>query len=293
VFVTDELRSAVKEAEEFRLKSRYNDLICLKNTRGGVQASTVSAALSNIRPFLGSDDSGFYIDFFEKHSRDGICVLPKGHEDKCSVSYAKYFSDRFANKVKDCDTTPGDDDILFKNRARRYFPIQVTKKHYTVLNGKHKWKSQNIKLRAAIPVENGGTTFTVATAHFDFAAILTLQKGIEHKFPASTEALLRKRSVEIVSEFAELGVFITDKNGYLCDAVLGSTIEPDWYSIDDKANPNQIQFGHVFPLKSDQFMTRGMNVIPITRRGNLIQSDNPLNQVHEFIREAYEHTRPR
>ena len=40
-------------------------------------------------------------------------------------------------------------------------------------------------------------------------------------------------------------------------------------------------------------MTRGGNVLPITRRGNLIQSDTPLSKVNEFIKDAAAHTSPR
>jgi hypothetical protein len=220
-------------------------------------------------------------------------VLPKGHTGKCYSSYGTFFSKRFENKIKDCETTPGDDDILFKNRARRYFPVQVTKNQYTVLNGLHKWKARNLKLKAAIPVENGGTMFTVATAHFDLAAILMLQKGIEHNLPGDIESSLRARAAQLVADFAGMGIYITDKAGNLCDAVLGYTLEPEWYSIEDRTDPNQIQFGHVKPLSADKFMTRGLNVVPITRRGNLIQSDTHLDQVHLYIKDAYEHTRPR
>lgn len=293
MFVTDDLRAAVNDAEAFFNESNYRHTICLKETRGGVKDSTFLEALARISKYITSEDSEFYLDFFQKHSRQGLCVMPKSHSGRCFSSYGSFFSKRFENKIKDCDKTPGDDDILFKNRAGRYFPVQVTKSQYTVLNGLHKWKASNVKLKAAIPAENGGTMFTVATAHYDFAAILMLQKGIEHKLPVDVELALTKRAGEVVAEYAKQGIYITDKNGNLCDAVLGYTLEPEWYSIDDRTDPNQIQFGHVYPLCPNKFMTRGMNVIPITRRGNLIQSDTELNKVHQYIKDAYEHTSPR
>ena len=185
-----------------------------------------------------------------------------------------------------------DDDILFKNRARRTYPVQVTKDQYTKLNAKYKWKGK-VLLKAGIPVENGGTNFTIATAHFDFAAVLMLQKGIRHNLPKDIEDSLVARSKEIVEELAEQKIYIIGKEGYLCDPVLGLTLEPEWYRIDDKRDPNQIQFGHIYPLRPDKYMTRGLNVLPITRRGNLIQSDTPLSEVHSFIKDAAEHTCPR
>ena len=120
-----------------------------------------------------------------------------------------------------------------------------------------------------------------------------LQKDIEHKLPEDIEEKLILRSPEIVKEFEEQNIYIVDKDGYLCDPVLGLTIEKKWYNIDDKRDPNQIQFGHVNPLQSDKYMTRGGNVLPITRRGNLIQSDTPLSKVNEFIKHAAAHTSPR
>ena len=120
-----------------------------------------------------------------------------------------------------------------------------------------------------------------------------LQKDIEHKLPEDIEEKLILRSPEIVKEFEEQNIYIVDKDGHLCDPVLGLTIEKKWYNIDDKRDPNQIQFGHVNPLQSDKYMTRGGNVLPITRRGNLIQSDTPLSKVNEFIKHAAAHTSPR
>jgi hypothetical protein len=291
MFVTEELRSAVADAEKFKQESDYESLMCLKKTKGGVGFNTFTSALSRCSEYISEEDKKFYQDFFNKYSAP-LCVLPKGHSGKCTCSYGKFFSERFANKIKDCDTTPGDDDILYKNRARRYFPIQVTKNQYTVLNAKYKWKG-NVLLKAATPTENAGTNFTIATAHFDFAAILLLQKGIEHKLPEDIEYELLDRAESVVDEFAQEGINIVDKNGQLCDPVLGYTLQPEWYGIDDKRDPNQIQFGHVNPLRSDKYMTRGLNILPITRRGNLIQSDTPLSEVHNFIQHAYEHTRPR
>ena len=134
-------------------------------------------------------------------------------------------------------------------------------------------------MKAGIPTEFGGTNFTIATAHFDFAAILMLQKGIEHKLPEDIEYKLLDRAQQIVEEFASQGIDIVDENGQLICPVLGCTIEPEWYETDDK-NPNQVQFGHVEPIRSDKYMTRGGNVVPITRNGNLMQSDKSILQTY-------------
>ena len=291
MFVTEDLKTAVTEARQFEESGEYNDLICLKECAGGVKEDTFNKSIESIKEYASEDDIAFYKFFCSLFSKPKCC-LPKGHKGKCKSSYFSFFSKNIANKIKDCDTTPGDNDILFKNRARRVFPVQVNKEQYTKLNAKYKWKG-NVLLKAGIPVENAGTPYTIATAHFDFAAILMLQKDIEHKLPEDIEEKLILRSHEIVKEFEEQNIYIVDKDGYLCDPVLGLTIEKKWYNIDDKRDPNQIQFGHVNPLQSDKYMTRGGNVLPITRRGNLIQSDTPLSKVNEFIKHAAAHTSPR
>ena len=291
MFVTKDLKNAVTEAERFQAESLYADVMCLKNVSGGVKESTFQEALEKISKYCTQSDLDFYVEFYEKHSKP-LCVLVKGHRDRCSISLQSYFSDKYQMKIKDCDTTPGDDDILFKNRARRFFPIQVTKVNYTVLNAKFGWKGK-VLLKAAVPAENAGTGFTVATSIFDFCAVLMLQKGIVHSLPSDVSKKLTLRGIQIAENLAKRGIYIVNKNGELCDAVLGCTLEPDWYGIEDKRDPYQIQFGHIDPLRADMYMTRGMNVLPVTRRGNLIQSDTSLTKVHDFIKVAYEHTRPR
>lgn len=291
MFVTEDLKSAVSEAKKFQQESIYSDLMCLKPTKGGVGFQTFETALDNTKEYMSKEDIIFYRNFYKIHSFP-LCVLPKGHSGKCSCSYSKFFTDKFSKKIKDCDTTPGDDDILYKNRARRIFPIQVNKSQYTVLNAKHTWKAKGIKMKASIPTEFGGTNFTIATAHFDFAAILLLQKGIEYKLPEDVEFKLLQRAQNIIDEFRAQDIDIVDENGQLCCPVLGCTIEPEWYETDDK-NPNQVQFGHVQPIRPNKYMTRGGNVVPITRNGNLMQSDKSIQQTYADQEAAIERRKAR
>jgi len=282
MFVTEDLKSAVAEAKEFEKNEIYTKSMCLKSTKGGVGVKTFEKAIDSAREYMTEGDMSFYREFFTKYSIPK-CVLPKGHSGPCSCSYQKFFPEQYAKKIKDCDTTPGDDDILYKNRARRIFPIQVNKKQYTVLNALHKWKASKIFMKAAIPTEFGGTNFTIATAHFDLAAILMLQKGIEHTLPKDIEEKLLDRAQDIVVEFMEQGIRITDKDGNLRCPLTQKTIEPEWYLNRD--DDFQIQFGHVIPVKSDKYMTRGGNLLPITRLGNLMQSNRSITDTYDYIAE--------
>jgi hypothetical protein len=281
MFVTEDLKSAVAEAQEFEKNEIYTKSMCLKTTKGGVKAHTFEQALLSAKEYMTDEDVFFYKNFY-KHFSTPKCVLPKGHSGPCSCSYQKFFPEQYAKKIKDCDTTPGDDDILYKNRARRIFPIQVNKKQYTVLNALHKWKASKIFMKAAIPTEFGGTNFTIATAHFDLAAILMLQKGIEHTLPKDIEEKLLDRAQDIVVEFKEQGITIVDADGNLRCPVSLETIEPEWYLNRD--DDYQVQFGHVVPVKSDKYMTRGGNLLPITRGGNLMQSNRSIKGTYDWLR---------
>ena len=121
MFVTEDLKSAVAEAQEFE-KNEFTESMCLKPTKGGVGLKTFEKAIESAKEYMTEEDIAFYREFFAKYSAPK-CVLPKGHTGPCSCSYGKFFADKFAKKIKDCDT-PGDDDILYKNRARRIFPLQ-------------------------------------------------------------------------------------------------------------------------------------------------------------------------
>jgi len=294
MLVTEDLKSAAAEAEKFRKESEYENLICLKEVSGsGVNIKTFNSSIEKCSFLLSESDIKFYTEFYNKHSKKSLCCLPKGHKGRCYAGYNGVFAEQFAKKIHDCSQAPGNSDILFKNRCKRTYPVQVSKKQYTVINSHHKLKANKADLKAAIPVENGGTSFTIATAIYDFTSLMMLQKGIQHTLSDDVVYKLLDRAQDVVSHLQDEGVNILDENGHLCDPVLGCTLEPEWYTIDDDRSPYQIQFGHVNPLRADKYMTRGKNVIPLTRRANLIQSDTPLSQVHEFIKDAYEHTATR
>ena len=290
-FVTDDLRACVAEAEQFEEQSLYQSVMCGKPVKaGGVGQDTFNTAMANAKPYMSDEDIAFYTSFYQKHTQP-VCCLPKGHSGKCCSSMKKYFPKQFANKLKDCDTTPGDDDILFKNRARRMFPIQVNKAQYVVLNNQHKFKANNLKLKAAVPAEFAGTSYTVATAHFDLSAILLLQKGITHKLPLDIEMRLLDRAQDIIEEFKEQQIWITNSHGYLIDPVLQCVIESEWY--DNEVSDFQVQFGHVNPVSPTAYMTRGGNILPITRKANLIQSDSSIHETYAYILNTAELLRER
>ena len=291
MLITPQNRAAVAEAVDFQETSPYKDYICGKTCNGGVRQRTFSESISRLAQVdITAAESDFYDDFYKNHS-GAICCLPKGHSGKCRSTLAGFFTDKFANKIKDCNTAPGADDVLFKNRCKRTFPVQITKRQESELRSEYNLK-QRVKLKAGIPLENAGTSFTVATAEFDFAALLLMQKGVTFTMPADVHDKLLIHAFRLVKEYHKRGIYIA-KDGYLCDPILGDILEPEWYTIDDDRSPYQIQFGHVTPLSDSKYMTRGGNILPLTRRSNLIQSDTPLDEIAPILKQAYLHTNPR
>ena len=291
-FVTEDLRTAVTEAEEFEKNSKYKDLICGKYMKGtGVTATNFNEKLKRLKPYLSEEDIVYYRNFYDKHSK-GVCCLPKGHSGSCKHKLDSFIIGSIKLKIADCYQVAGNDYTLFANRSARYFPILVNKYRCAELNEKFEWSIKNLAFTpehpkgfaSAVPVEYGATGYITATAYFDFAAILMLQKGIKHKFSKEIESKLLDRAKDIVKEFKQQGIRIV-RDGYLCCPVEQKIIEPEWYKKNSK--DERVQFGHVVPLKSDKFMTRGGNLVPITKTGNSTQGDRTIPEVMEASRKRY------
>ena len=92
-FVTEDLRTAVTEAEEFEKNSKYNDLVCMKTLKGGVLKKTFEQGLEEIRKIGTDEDVEFFKTMFENSKPK--CCLPKGHKGKCMHQYDNFFSELF------------------------------------------------------------------------------------------------------------------------------------------------------------------------------------------------------
>ena len=77
MFVTEDLKSAVAEAQEFENNEIYTESMCLKPTKGGVGVKTFEKAIESAKEYMTEEDIAFYREFFTKYSAPK-CVLPKG-----------------------------------------------------------------------------------------------------------------------------------------------------------------------------------------------------------------------
>jgi hypothetical protein len=288
-FVNNHNLSAVSDAEDFENSSIYSKVMCGATLDKGVQKDTFTEALSRLSDYeITPLEVNFYTEFYSRHSQ-ARCCLPKGHSGKCQHLLSSYYTDNFKNKIADCTQAPGADDVVFKNRTARYYPIQVTNEQETILRDLFKLK-QKVKLKAAVPVDQAGTSYTCATAAFDFASLLILQKGNVYKknFPADVLVKFKEHAEYLVKFYKETyNIRIVNSEGYLCDPWTLETLQPEWWNAKEKSkNRNQIQFCHIIPVCSDKYLTRGLNVIPMTRDTNYQQGDRSFP---EFVRLTKEH----
>jgi hypothetical protein len=289
--VTQDNISAIEDAEKFWKDSIYNDLICGKHVFGGVRQGTVLSKIDLLleKNIIDAEDKEFYINNFNTHNTP-LCSMPMGHSGRCKSSSQNFFGEWGYTKIADCHTAPGADDVLIKNRAKRSFPIQFTKVKETALRQEHDLKSAG-KLKAGIFVENANTPFLAATADIDMASMLVAIKGSEdyYDMPQDIEQAYRNHFKFLIDDYASRGISISNDGEYLCDMILGYEMQSDWVNGGDRKAATQIQFGHVVPISPDKYMTRGGNVIPLTRNGNLMQGDGTFEETKETIKIAYMH----
>lgn len=279
--------AAWREALAFERSGPYSGLICATPIEtGGVGLDGVEEALGALRPYgLSQDDEAFYRDFYARSSQPR-CWLPAGHPGRCSARAEGFFEQRFKNKLNDAITAPGQDYVVFKNRAARFFPVQITSEAERELRRVHNLTDEGRRLKAAVPTEQGATAYLAATAQLDMAALILLQKDLPAptRLPTPVIAALRAHAARLVAHHRSAGITIVDETGHLCDPW---TLEPlelaYWGGGANSRAPHQIQFGHVSPVRADTYMTRGMNILPMTRTTNLMQGDRPFTG---FVRQA-------
>jgi len=275
---------AGEKADKFRENSVYSETMCGAQLKTGVTAISVTDAFKRLSKGLNVSEEAkkTFIEFFHK-SRYDLCCLPKGHSGKCLRTYASLFPNYLKRKLSDCHTTPGNDDILFYNRAARAFPIQITKQQE---NNLRKEFGTSTKYRACVPIEFASTKFGCATAEFDIAALLTLRKvdtsdqflAITDYCPLDIKEGLKRHAEYLVEYYAkEFNIKITNE-GYLCCWSNGQIFDPELW-----CQNGQIQFGHVIPVQSDEYMTRGLNVLPMTKEGNMMQGEKNPEEFKQSI----------
>ena len=266
-----------KSCEQYEKIPHYLEILCLKKTRNGPRHK---------------DTNDHYLEGVITHpDRSNLkhaCVLPKGHTGKCSSNYDCLFnSNPFTQKLKksiDCSIykTPGNDDYVYKNRASRLY------KNALCCSEEKKIRDKTIKKKCAIPLKDASTPILLAQAYLDWMTFIMSTKGIEEHF--NVDHPLFDDVIDLIEKnkkYLQDVVYSTNKifspEGYSICVIFGRLI-----TLDDIADPSRdnrrdiretdIQLGHNEP-RSDEYVTiRGGNLLPMSRRGNLIVGEQIFSE---------------
>ena len=124
LFNTEEFKSCESDADQW--ETEYGEYvrshICCKPIKEKKQISNLEKAFQRLSPFIQNS-----LEEIVTKQESYLCVLPKEHSGKCCKNpHMKMFNGGLSNKFNTgIYSTPGNDDIIFKNRASRLFPIAI------------------------------------------------------------------------------------------------------------------------------------------------------------------------
>ena len=285
IYKSEDWLNAKRDAEEYEnttAATHYKHLFCFKSTNSMVQQKTITAAYKNIEKFISNP-----IEEVLSNNPSKLCVLRKDHKGKCCAEPKLFKKNKLTDKLKksinQCiSQAPGNDDLVYKNRSSRTFPIPLSKKD------EKKIRDKKIKLKCAIPTCEYSTPLMIATAYVDWMCYVCSVSDIaEHINPVLSEeinayksTLLNEHKQFIIGEFKKHNrtVFDTDGNT-ICAITKAKIITKNISDItrDNRVEIEQedIQMGHIISRTDRLFTTRGLNVVMMSREGNrIIGEDN-------------------
>ena len=263
--------------DEETINSHYGELMCLKKTKFGPKTPKNRAYLEGCTLVEG---------------REGlihVCVLPKGHTGKCAHTFNIFKSSKLTKQIKTraenaIYSTPGNDDYVFKNRASRLFQFALCDEEGRRIRDKR------VKKKCAIPLKDASTPHHLAHAFLDWWVFLYSVPEIRELMKTDElNAYFDKHKAFLVKHFAKFNRKIFDDEGNaICVITRHKLTVRDVADItrDMRKNysDNDLQMGHNVS-RSDAYATiRGCNLLPMTRRGNLVIGEKKFTE-NEWIEE--------
>lgn len=249
---------------------------------------------------LTQEEKDFLINKVEEGFQNSICVKEKNHKGKCSnlpylpkeYKFGKIPKENrdplkvgvngIIAKIKDPVNNPGGDSCPLQNRggSRNNITMFDKSSEKDLRQYAKDKKKETYFTNLGIRLSMGATKYMIATAIIDMFAMIYFTKDAKElfKIPKNFEDLLTQRWEELKTLHLNDGLIIFDRNNNLQDPIDHRTIEITDYGV-GHTNLNGIQFGHIKPIREDKFMTRGGNVMPLSRGSNLKQSNSDLKVV--------------
>ena len=257
----------IESSQEFEKSPRYLDTVCMKPLTSGPRETT---------PIVGG-----CVSMPGRGGLKHVCVLPKNHTGSCSKDYSSIFKKNDATTKKLISkinlaifSTPGESkEYVYKNRASRLFGI--------VLAGHEEAKIRNTteKKACAIPLNEASTPVLLAQAYVDWMTYIMNIRGIDEYLDttyvhhSAVKTLLSEHKEYLKRCFPDRKLFTDD--GYAMCVVTRHELSVSDVADplrNNRANPHNtdLQLGHNFPRTERYVTIRGGNLLPMTRRGNLI-----------------------
>ena len=214
------------------------------------------------------------------------CILPKSHTGNCKQNiYFIFKKNNITDKlIKSIDTaifkTPGNDDYVYKNRASRLYPYSLTSEQ------ERNMRDKKIKKKCAIPKKDSSTPQYLAEAYIDWMTfIVNIHDISEHIIMDEYEKydiknMLERNKQRLINFYKNRQIF--DINGNTICVIKKTKIKLiDAADInrDNRINPmdTDLQLGHNI-ARSDYYITiKGNNLLPMSRRGNLIIGEHKFS----------------
>jgi hypothetical protein len=223
------------------------------------------------------------IDIEEQYA---LCVLPPGHKGNCNripnIFKKNDTTDKLIASINhSIYTTPGNDDIVYKNRASRLFPV--------VLCGteEKKIRDKKINKKCAIPLKEASTPENNRNACIDWYTFIVNIKGIDEHLDTTKPLfkeimnMLDKNKKHLIKVYSPRKIF--DEDGYTMCVITQKTCDIKDFSDISRDNrtiilDTDIQLGHNEPRSDSYISIRGENLLPMTRIGNIIIGDKKFTE---------------
>tara|TARA_B110000211_G_C14058403_1_gene544424 strand:- start:1137 stop:2039 length:903 start_codon:yes stop_codon:yes gene_type:complete len=177
--------------------------------------------------------------------------------------------------------TPGNDDYVYKNRASRLYNIVINNVIEKLLRNKKK------KLKLAIPLKDASTPILLAQAYLDWFTFIINVKGMSDYINNDPSTLEILEMLNVHKEYLKnyykdnFGLKVFDEEGFTVCTVTGYKFKLEDIADIERDNrvdirPTDNQMGHNEGRNEKCPTIRGLNLLPMTRRGNLIVGEHKV-----------------
>lgn len=287
IFDNPEYNKYIQQTNDFKesyIGKYYESILCMKSMKTSkTKNKIIEKAYNNISEYITND-----LDEILEKNECKLCVLPKNHAGKCKLKYTNIFkkdkvSKKIMNSINLCIySTPGNDDYIFKNRCSRLFPIKIT------IDFQRKIKDKTKKLKCAISLNDSTSPFSLATSYLDWLTYILSIDGIENhlsdKYTDDLKNFINNHKEYLSKYFNNYNrkLFCENNKYSMCVITKHKFVIKDIADIsrDNRIiiNDFDIQLGHNKSRSLYYNTIRCCNIIPMSRRGNLIIGERTFTE---------------